>query len=429
MSAATGTSKAAADEPHHHADVSGGWLRPAVFGAMDGLVTNIALIAGVGGGGVARTASCSPASPAWSPGAISMGLGEYTSRAHPERAGRQPRWPRSAASWSTTRRPRPRSWPRRGSPAGCPRGWPAQVATVVGSNPEEALRVHAREELGVDPDEQPSPWVAAFSSFVCFSLGALVPLLPYLLGATSLWLALAVGWLGLFVAGRVDRPLHQPAVVDQRAAAAAAGRGRGRRDLPDRHADRGQRRSAEPGQGNRSNRSPVDRATAPAQLVGLAGEALTELAHVRGRRCRCVRPRRRCPEVGAAEQPVDHGRAEPGLAEAAPAPRRSRTASASRAGLRMRARRPGEPDLPGQRGELRRRRLGQPGQVGVAQLRVPAARVVQALVVMYWSAVSGQPVVRVRACRRYSCASIATRSTMTPLSAGSPGAAAGRRLR
>src|SRR5580698_7015967 len=36
---------------HHHRDVSGGWLRPAVFGAMDGLVTNVSLIAGVGGGG------------------------------------------------------------------------------------------------------------------------------------------------------------------------------------------------------------------------------------------------------------------------------------------------------------------------------------------------------------------------------------------
>ena len=42
---------AAHDRDHHHSDVSGGWLRAAVFGAMDGLVTNIALVAGVGGGG------------------------------------------------------------------------------------------------------------------------------------------------------------------------------------------------------------------------------------------------------------------------------------------------------------------------------------------------------------------------------------------
>ena len=47
----------AAHDDHHHADVSGGWLRPAVFGAMDGLVTNIALISGVGGGGVAPAPS------------------------------------------------------------------------------------------------------------------------------------------------------------------------------------------------------------------------------------------------------------------------------------------------------------------------------------------------------------------------------------
>jgi vacuolar iron transporter family protein len=72
---------------------------------------------------------------------------------------------------------------------------------VLSKNPDEALRVHAQEELGVNPEEQPSPWTAAFSSFLCFSAGALVPLLPYLFGSTMLWLALAVGGVGLFVAG------------------------------------------------------------------------------------------------------------------------------------------------------------------------------------------------------------------------------------
>ena len=65
------------------------------------------------------------------------------------------------------------------------------------------MRVHVREELGVDPDDQPSPWTAAISSFVCFSIGAIVPLLPYLLGFTSLWLALGFGGVGLFAAGAV----------------------------------------------------------------------------------------------------------------------------------------------------------------------------------------------------------------------------------
>ena len=86
---------------------------------------------------------------------------------------------------------------------GLPRDLATQVAEAVRRNPEEALRVHVREELGVDPDDQPSPWAAAISSFLCFSVGALIPLLTYLLGVTSLWLALAVGGLGLFVAGAV----------------------------------------------------------------------------------------------------------------------------------------------------------------------------------------------------------------------------------
>ncbi|MFD6261242.1 VIT1/CCC1 transporter family protein [Micromonospora chalcea] len=186
----------------HHADVSGGWLRPAVFGAMDGLVTNIALIAGVGGGGVSPRSVVLTGTAGLVAGAISMGLGEYTSvRSANEQV---------AAEVAKERRELERhpeaeareladAWVARG----LPRELATQVAEAVRANPEEALRVHVREELGVDPDDQPSPWAAAISSFVCFSIGALVPLLPYLLGFTSLWLALGVGGVGLFVAGAI----------------------------------------------------------------------------------------------------------------------------------------------------------------------------------------------------------------------------------
>ena len=61
--------------------------------------------------------------------------------------------------------------------------------------------MHAREELGVDPDDLPSPWVAAGSSFVAFALGAVLPVLPYLLGATTLWAAVVLAGSGLFLAG------------------------------------------------------------------------------------------------------------------------------------------------------------------------------------------------------------------------------------
>src|SRR6476469_108781 len=67
------------DHGHHHRDVSGGWLRPAVFGAMDGLVTNISLVAGVGGGGASAHVIVLTGMAGLVAGAFSMALGEYAS--------------------------------------------------------------------------------------------------------------------------------------------------------------------------------------------------------------------------------------------------------------------------------------------------------------------------------------------------------------
>lgn len=186
----------------HHADVSGGWLRAATFGAMDGLVTNIALIAGVGGGGVAPRNVVLTGVAGLVAGAISMGLGEFTSvRTQNEQVAHEvakekrelERNPEAEAEELAS------MWIDRGLPADLAR----QVAHVIKDNPREALRVHAQAELGVDPDEQPSPWVAAVSSFLCFSVGAAVPLIPYFAGSTSLWLSLGVGGVGLFAVGAV----------------------------------------------------------------------------------------------------------------------------------------------------------------------------------------------------------------------------------
>ena len=191
------------DHPDHtHADVSGGWLRAAVFGAMDGLVTNIALIAGVGGGGVEPDVIVLTGSAGLVAGAISMALGEYTSvRTQNEQV---------AAEVEKERRElerHPRAERRELAEMLRERGLSAelseQVAHEVSADPELALRVHTQQELGVVVDELPSPWVAAASSFVCFSIGALFPLLPYLLGSDELWLALGVGGLGLFGAGAI----------------------------------------------------------------------------------------------------------------------------------------------------------------------------------------------------------------------------------
>src|SRR5262245_23722592 len=163
---------------------------------MDGLVSNIALISGVGGGGVApRTVLLTGAAGLVS-GAISMALGEYTSvrtqneqvRAEVAREERElKRHPEAEAAELEQR------WVARGLP---PR-LAAEVVAAIGRDPDETLRVHVQEELGISIEDQPSPWVAAGSSFVCFAVGALVPLLPYLLGSSVLWPALVAGGLGL----------------------------------------------------------------------------------------------------------------------------------------------------------------------------------------------------------------------------------------
>lgn len=78
-----------------------------------------------------------------------------------------------------------------------------EVARQLSKDPEQALEIHAREELGIDPGDLPSPTVAAVSSFGSFALGALLPLLPYLLGASALWPAVLLALVGLFACGAI----------------------------------------------------------------------------------------------------------------------------------------------------------------------------------------------------------------------------------
>jgi VIT1/CCC1 family predicted Fe2+/Mn2+ transporter len=185
---------------HSHADVSGGWLRAAVFGAMDGLVTNTALVAGVGGGGAAPRAIVLAGVASLVAGAISMALGEYTSvktqneqldlEVEKERAELQRNPEGELAELVDMLRVR-----------GVEKSLAREVAVQLSADPETALRLHIVAELGLSPADKPSPRVAAVTSFLTFGFGALLPLLPYLFGVSVLWPALLCGGVGLFVAG------------------------------------------------------------------------------------------------------------------------------------------------------------------------------------------------------------------------------------
>jgi VIT1/CCC1 family predicted Fe2+/Mn2+ transporter len=186
---------------HHHSDVSGGWLRAAVFGAMDGLVTNIAIVAGVGGGGADRQTIILTGMAGLVAGAFSMALGEFASVGTQNDA---------VTAEVVVERNEIRRHPLAEQAEladmyeeemGLTRSTAEAVAREVHADPERAVRVHIVQELGVDPDVQPSPWTAAISSFVCFAIGGIVPLIPYLLGSGSLALGLLVGAVGLIAAG------------------------------------------------------------------------------------------------------------------------------------------------------------------------------------------------------------------------------------
>ena len=87
------------------------------------------------------------------------------------------------------------------------------MAAAVSADPDTALRVHAREELGVDPAELPSPVLAGASSLAAFSTGALIPLLPYLAGLNVLAAALGLTAVALLAGGMtVGRLTGRPVV-------------------------------------------------------------------------------------------------------------------------------------------------------------------------------------------------------------------------
>jgi vacuolar iron transporter family protein len=186
---------------HRHADVSGGWLRAATFGAMDGLVSNTALIAGVAASASAHSVVLAGVAGLLA-GSFSMALGEYTSittaNEQIESEVRVER--RSFRKYPAEERAELVSMLM---DMGLTEDTAAKATEELHRDENQALNFHLVQELGVDPSEKPSPWVAAGASFLMFALGAVIPLLPYLVGFPSLWAGLAFGGVGLLVAGGV----------------------------------------------------------------------------------------------------------------------------------------------------------------------------------------------------------------------------------
>jgi VIT1/CCC1 family predicted Fe2+/Mn2+ transporter len=186
-----------------HRSVGGGNLRAAIFGINDGLVSNASLILGVVGANVANAAVLTTGIAGMLAGAMAMAAGEFVSVSSQREmyeyqisleADELKEYPEAEAEELAL------IYEARGLPLDEAR----RMAHTLISNPAHALDALAREELGLNPQELGSPTGAAVFSFVSFAIGALVPMLPFFVGARlpdAAWIGALLAALGLFATG------------------------------------------------------------------------------------------------------------------------------------------------------------------------------------------------------------------------------------
>lgn len=198
-----GEGKQAADDRRQRAiGVQSGAARAAVLGINDGLVTNTAMILGVVGAAGATEIVRLAGLASLVAGACSMGVGEYVSmRAQVELLERVLDEERRAMAENPAReRDVIRDTLQR---TGFTPALAERVTQDLARDPERALGVYSRTVLGVNPDELGSPWTSAGSSVVSFTLGALIPLLPWYIAPrpTAIVTSLALSGLAALVIG------------------------------------------------------------------------------------------------------------------------------------------------------------------------------------------------------------------------------------
>jgi Uncharacterized membrane protein len=191
------------DRERWHRSGRSGTLRAVIFGVSDGLVSNLSLVMGVTGAAAGNPSFILLAGIAGLlAGAFSMAAGEYISMQSQrelfehqialERAEMEAMPEEEEAELAASYRAKGFSPDEAG-----------RIAHRVFADPEAALDLLVREELGLDPDELGSAWGAAGGSFVAFAIGASVPVIPYLIGSGSAALVASLGlsMVALFAVG------------------------------------------------------------------------------------------------------------------------------------------------------------------------------------------------------------------------------------
>lgn len=193
-------------EPHHR-QISDGGFRAALFGLLDGLVTNVSIILGFAGANPGHDLVRLAGLAGLVAGAFSMGSGEYLSmRSQKELFEYEINVERQALldTPDQERQELREIFIGRGIDAELAE----RLSTDLMRNPDLALRTHTREELGIDPSATGSPWTASISSFLFFSIGAFIHLIPWIVTSAGnvMWWSIALaGVATIAVGGAVGR--------------------------------------------------------------------------------------------------------------------------------------------------------------------------------------------------------------------------------
>ncbi|MFF0555329.1 VIT family protein [Streptomyces sp. NPDC004266] len=182
------------EAPVHEDEAHGGglgtrlnWLRAAVLGANDGVVSTAGLVVGVAGATESRAALLTAGLSGLLAGSMSMAAGEYVSVSSQRDSERA-----ALAQERRELREQPEAELAELTDMLAARGLSPEVAREAAEQltARDALRAHARVELGIDPDDLTNPWHAAGASFLAFTVGALLPLLAIVLPPASarLWI-------------------------------------------------------------------------------------------------------------------------------------------------------------------------------------------------------------------------------------------------
>jgi VIT1/CCC1 family predicted Fe2+/Mn2+ transporter len=186
-----------------HRSAGGNALRAAVLGANDGLVSNLSLVMGVAGASMSNSAILITGLAGLLAGACSMALGEWLSvQSSRESVKRQLAIEKTEIATSPEEEAEELSliYQARGLDEEEAR----KVAGQILGDHENALDTLAREELGIDPEELGgSAWEAAITSFILFTIGAIVPVFPYIFlgGLAAVAVSLALSAIALFIIG------------------------------------------------------------------------------------------------------------------------------------------------------------------------------------------------------------------------------------